>query len=76
MRITLPSGTEAELARPSSELDGPPTTGLVIAPDIFGLRPLFDDLCARLADEWNVVVCAPEPFAGMDVGPDVEARTR
>ena len=56
MRITLPSGTEAELARPSAAQDEAPTTGLVIVPDIFGLRPLFDDLCARLADEWNVVV--------------------
>jgi carboxymethylenebutenolidase len=74
MRITLPSGTEAELARPSAAQDEAPTTGLVIVPDIFGLRPLFDDLCARLADEWNVVVCAPEPFAGMDLGPDVDAR--
>ena len=75
MRITLPSGTEAEIAWPDSgPEDDPPTTGLVIAPDIFGLRPLFDDLCARLAQEWGVVACAPEPFAGLDLPADVDAR--
>jgi carboxymethylenebutenolidase len=40
--------------------------GLVIAPDIMGLRPLFDDLCARLAAEHGWVVCAVEPFAGRE----------
>ncbi len=29
-----------------------------------GLRPLFDDLCARLASEHQWAVCAPEPFPG------------
>lgn len=38
MRIELPSGTPAELARPAGE----PRRGVVVAPDIFGLRPLFD----------------------------------
>lgn len=70
MRITLPSGTPAEIARP----DGAPDMGLVIAPDIFSLRPLYDDLVARLAVEWNMVVCAVEPFPGLDLGPDVEPR--
>jgi carboxymethylenebutenolidase len=70
MRITLPSGTPAELGRP----DGSPQLGLVIAPDIFGLRPLYDDLVARLAREWDMVVIAPEPFPGRDLGPDVEPR--
>jgi dienelactone hydrolase len=70
MRITLPSGTSAELARP----DQPTERGLVVAPDIFGLRPLYDDLVARLADEWGVAVCAVEPFPGLELGPDVEPR--
>lgn len=70
MRITLPSGTEAEIARP----DVPADLGLVIAPDIFGLRPLYDDLVARLAREWTMVVCAVEPFPGRALGPDVEPR--
>jgi carboxymethylenebutenolidase len=71
MRITLPSGTPAELARPR---EGAATRGLVIAPDIFGLRPLYDDMAQRLADEWQLVVCAVEPFPGQDLGPDVEPR--
>ncbi|HVE46944.1 MAG TPA: dienelactone hydrolase family protein [Acidimicrobiales bacterium] len=61
-RVTLPSGTPAEVARPS----GRPTAGLVIAPDIMGLRPLFDRMCARLAAEnqWGVAAC--EPFPGRE----------
>jgi carboxymethylenebutenolidase len=70
MRITLPSGTAAEIAHPV----GNPSMGLVIAPDIFGLRPLYDDLVARLAEEWNMVVVAVEPFPGLELGPDVEPR--
>jgi len=31
-----------------------------------GLRPLFDDLCARLAAEHGWAVCAIEPFAGRE----------
>jgi carboxymethylenebutenolidase len=63
MRINLTTGTPAELARPSS---GSPGMGLVVLPDIFGLRPLFDDLCQRLADEWTMAVCAVDPFPGRD----------
>jgi len=48
--------------------------GLVVAPDIFGLRPLYDDLVARLADERSMTVCAVEPFPGRELGPDVEPR--
>jgi dienelactone hydrolase len=70
MRIVLPSGTPAEIAHPSGE----PTMSLVVAPDIFGLRPLYDDLVARLAQEWQMTVCAVEPFPGLDLGPDVEPR--
>jgi carboxymethylenebutenolidase len=63
MRITLPSGTPAELALPEG---GEPVRGLALAPDIMGLRPLFDDLCARLASEHRWAVCAPEPFPGQE----------
>lgn len=70
MRITLPSGTPGELARPV----GDAVAGLVVATDIFGLRPLFDDLVARLAAEHPYVVVAVEPFPGRDLGPDVDAR--
>ena len=62
MRITLPSGTPAELSRP----EGTPTRGVALHPDIMGLRPLFDDLCARLAKEHGWAVCAIEPFPGAE----------
>lgn len=61
-RVTLPSGTPAELVRPG----GTPSRGLVLAPDVMGLRLLFDDLCARLAAEHGWAVCAPEPFPGRE----------
>jgi dienelactone hydrolase len=69
MRITLPSGTAAELVEHPGA-----TVGVVVTPDIFGMRPLFDDLAARLAHEWAVAVCVVEPFPGRDLGPDVEPR--
>jgi dienelactone hydrolase len=62
VRITLPSGTPAELARP----ERPVGLGVALHPDIGGLRPLFDDLCARLAADHGWVVCAPEPFPGRE----------
>ncbi len=76
MRIVLPSGTPAELARPATATPAAaePASGLVIAPDIFGLRPLYDDMVQRLADEWNMVVCAVEPFPGRTLSPDIEPR--
>ena len=70
MRIDLPSGTPAELVRPA----GDPTVGLVIAPDIFGLRPLFTDMAEHIATRYGYVVCVPEPFPGRELGPDVEVR--
>lgn len=69
MRIELPSGTPAELVRP----EGDAPRGLVIAPDIFGLRPLFDDMCQRLAAEQGWTVCAAEPFPGQQ-DLDIEGR--
>jgi dienelactone hydrolase len=71
MRIVLRSGTPAEIAKPST---GQPIGGLVIAPDIFGLRPLYDAMVQRLADDWQMVVCAVEPFPGRDLPPDIEPR--
>ncbi len=69
MRIALPSGTPAELVKPEGEA----SLGLVIAPDIFGLRPLYDDLCTRLSAEHGWAVCAVEPFPGRTLG-DVDER--
>lgn len=69
VRITLPSGTPAEVAAaPGARI------GLVIAPDIFGLRPLYDEMVARLAREWGVSVAAVEPFPGRTLGPEIEPR--
>ena len=70
MRITLPSGTEAEFERPAEQ----PTMGLVIAPDIFGLRPLYDSMVARMCSVWNMSTVAVEPFPGLDLGDDIEPR--
>lgn len=71
MRITLSSGTAAEIVRVDS-----PSMGLVITPDIFGLRPLFDEHVARFAKDWNMSVIAVEPFPGQEavLGADVEKR--
>lgn len=64
MRITLPSGTEAELVAPTGA-----DRGLVVIPDIMGLRPLFDDHVARLAAETGWAVIAPEIFPGHEDQP-------
>lgn len=42
--------------------EGSAAAGLVVHPDLMGIRPLFDDLCRRLAT-YDVAVCCPEPFA-------------
>jgi len=64
MRITLPNGVPAEIARPKVVDEN--TLGVVLFPDIMGLRPLFDDMCAQLAVDYGWVVCAPEPFPGRE----------
>lgn len=64
MRVTLSTGTPAELAMPPD--DRAPSLGVVLHPDIGGLRPLFDDMCARLASEQGWALCAPEPFPGRE----------
>jgi carboxymethylenebutenolidase len=48
---------EAIHARP----EGVPVGGIALHPDIMGIRPLFDDLCRRLASN-GFAVCSPEPF--------------
>ena len=45
-------------ARPEGECLG----GVVLIPDIFGLRPLMEEICRRLATH-GLAVCAPETFA-------------
>lgn len=63
MRAELASGTPIEMALPPV---GDALRGLVIATDVMGLRPLFDDLVARLASEQEWAVCAVEPFPGRE----------
>jgi carboxymethylenebutenolidase len=61
MRFTLPSGTPAELVR----VDGA-DRGLVVIPDIGGLRPLFDEHVRRLSARTGWSVCAFEPWPGRE----------
>jgi carboxymethylenebutenolidase len=44
--------------------DGMPRAGVVLHPDIGGMRPLFEDMARRLATH-GLSVCAVEPFAGI-----------
>jgi carboxymethylenebutenolidase len=74
VRITLPSGTPATLAWPRPTPATGPDRGLVLLPDLFGLRPVIEDLCGHLAQRWGMVVCAPEPFPGRDLPPDPDVR--
>jgi carboxymethylenebutenolidase len=64
MRITLPNGVPAELVQP--EVVDENTLGVVLFPDIMGLRPLFEEMCEKLAADHGWVVCAPEPFPGRE----------
>lgn len=70
MRLTLPSGTQCEIDKSIKD----PSMGLVIAPDIFGLRDLYNELVARFANEWGMAVCAVEPFPDQALGPEIEPR--
>ncbi|MEY3987126.1 MAG: hypothetical protein RL080_466 [Actinomycetota bacterium] len=69
MRIVLPSGTQASVS-----LVDKAARGLVIAPDIFGLRPLFDDMVERLSREWQMSVIAVEPFPGQTLSEEIADR--
>jgi carboxymethylenebutenolidase len=71
-KIELSTGTPAEIVHPQT---GRPKAGIVLVPDIMGLRPLFEQLCARLSKEWRVSVCAPELFPGMEKL-SIEARMK
>jgi carboxymethylenebutenolidase len=67
--LTADDGTEVPVAH-AIPVGVPPTAGVVVHPDIMGVRPLFDDLCERLASHGYAVAC-PEPFAR--AAPDVRA---
>jgi carboxymethylenebutenolidase len=62
-RVTLTGGDGAKIpAIHGAPFDGVADAGLVVHPDIMGIRSLFDDLCRRLSSH-GFAVCAPEPFA-------------
>ncbi len=44
----------------------PGDRGLVMVPDIFGLRPLVDSIIERLAADWSCRVCAMELYPGRE----------
>lgn len=53
---------DAEVPAVHARPDGMPRAGVVVHPDIMGVRPLFEDLCRRLATH-DLAVIAVEPFA-------------
>lgn len=64
MRTTLSTGTSAALVVPEN-----PTRGVVVLPDVGGLRELYDDMCERLAADYGWACVAPEPFPGKEDTP-------
>jgi carboxymethylenebutenolidase len=54
---------------------GVPARGLVLHPDIGGVRPLFDDIARRIATH-GIAVCVTEPFARVNdrESMDLDAR--
>ena len=70
MDTELPSGTPAHLVA----ADGA-DRGLVVIPDIWGLRPLFAELCHDLSARtgWSVVSFEPFPGQGLAAEGDPDA---
>ncbi len=64
--MELASGTPGHVARTEGA-----ERGLVVVPDIWGLRPLFTDLCHTLAARTGWTVATFEPFPGQ-VLPDAD----
>jgi carboxymethylenebutenolidase len=64
-----------EIAAVHARPDGMPRAGVVLHPDIGGLRPLFEDMARRLATH-GLAVCVFEPFAmqSESVRASVESR--
>jgi hypothetical protein len=55
--------------------DGMPDAGLVLHPDLMGLRPLLEDISRRLAT-YGFGVCAIEPYAHVDAEHRANVETR
>ena len=63
--VTLSSGTPVYVARPAED----PVRGLVLFPDIGGLRPLFVGMCDALAADRGWAVAAVELWPGQETLP-------
>lgn len=74
-RIVLPGDDGTPVDAIHVRPDGMPSRGVVVHPDVMGLRPLFDDLCRRLATHGYAVV-APEPFARLPERDDLDPASR
>jgi carboxymethylenebutenolidase len=61
-RVTLRGVDDVAVEAIHARPEGLPVAGIALHPDLMGVRPLFDDLCRRLATNGFAVVC-PEPFA-------------
>jgi dienelactone hydrolase len=61
-RFVLVAGDGTPVDAIHARPDARPDAGLVVHPDMLGVRELFDDLCHRLATHGFAVACA-EPFA-------------
>jgi carboxymethylenebutenolidase len=61
-RLELESDDGVAVESIHAEPDGAAEQGLVLHPDLMGVRPLFDEVCRRLATH-GIAVLAPEPFA-------------
>jgi carboxymethylenebutenolidase len=76
-RVTLRGVDDVAVEAIHARPEGLPIAGIALHPDIMGIRPLFDDICRRLATH-GYAVCAPEPFtrapAEVRAGSDVPAR--
>lgn len=64
MSSSLPSGTPAHVARMQGA-----SRGLVVVPDIWGLRPLFTEMCDDLAARTGWSVGSFDPFGAADLPP-------
>src|SRR5262245_964913 len=53
-----------EVAAVHARPDGMPSAGIVLHPDIGGLRPLFEEMARTLATH-GFAVCCFEPFAAL-----------
>lgn len=73
MRVALSNGTPVEVVR----VEGA-TAGIVVFPDMWGLRPLFDDIAQNLAQATGRSIAVIEPFAdgGVPAADEPDALAR